>query len=146
MRCDEFFGRSVDEYKKWLIDNTREQLDFILLELIRISHNQKVICDCHLTVDEADRLTDLSRVVFLIKDPTNLVNDYCNRPDHQGFSDFIKSATNVEMAKLTCNTTLKEINVERCKNIKDSQYFWIDRDNSSSVEETVYKVEQHFRW
>ncbi|WP_167959203.1 AAA family ATPase [Anaerosporobacter faecicola] len=144
--ADEFFGRSVEEYKKWLIDNTREQLDFVLLDLIRISQNQIVLCDCHLTVDEADRLTDLSQVVFLIKDPTNLVNDYCNRPDHQDFSNFINSATDVDKAKLTCNTTLREINVKRCKEIKDSQYFWIERDNSTSVEETVQKVEQHFRW
>ena len=35
--ADEFFGRTVEEYKKWLIDNTREQLDFVLLDLIRLS-------------------------------------------------------------------------------------------------------------
>ena len=31
--ADEFFGRSVEEYKKWLITNTREQLDFVLMDL-----------------------------------------------------------------------------------------------------------------
>ena len=59
--ADEFFGRSVEEYAKWLVDNTREQLDFVLLDLIRLSQNQIVLCDCHLTVEEADRLTDASR-------------------------------------------------------------------------------------
>lgn len=29
--ADEFFGRTVEEYKKWLIENTREQLDFMSL-------------------------------------------------------------------------------------------------------------------
>ncbi|MCI9397467.1 MAG: hypothetical protein HFI55_11175 [Lachnospiraceae bacterium] len=29
--ADEFFLRTVDDYKKWLLDNTREQLDFVLL-------------------------------------------------------------------------------------------------------------------
>lgn len=144
--ADEFFGRTVEEYKKWLIDNTREQLDFVLLDLIQISQNQIVLCDCHLTVDEADILTDLSRVVFLIKDPTNLVDDYCNRPDHQGFNDFINSTTNVENAKLICNATLKDINVVRCRQIKNSQYFWIERNDNSTVEETIHKVEQHFQW
>lgn len=144
--ADEFFGRTVEEYKKWLIDNTREQFDFVLLDLIQISQNQIVLCDCHLTVDEADILTDLSRVVFLIKDPTNLVDDYCNRPDHQGFNDFINSTTNVENAKLICNATLKDINVERCRQIKNSQYFWIERNDNSTVEETMHKLEQHFQW
>lgn len=144
--ADEFFNRTVEEYKKWLIDNTREQLDFVLLDLIQISQKQVVLCDCHLTVEEADRLTDLARVVFLIKDPANLVDDYCNRIDHQDFSNFINSTTNDENAKLTCNTTLKEINVERCRQIKNSQYFWLERNDNSTVEETIYKVEQHFRW
>lgn len=144
--ADEFFNRTVEEYKKWLIDNTREQLDFVLLDLIQISQKQVVLCDCYLTVEEADRLTDLARVVFLIKDPANLVDDYCNRIDHQDFSKFINSTTNVEKAKLTCNTTLKEINVERCRQIKNSQYFWLERNDNSTLEETIYKVEQHFRW
>lgn len=144
--ADEFFGRTVEEYKKWLIDNTREQLDFVLLDLIQISQNQIVLCDCHLTVDEAHILTELSRVVFLIKDPTNLVDDYCNRPDHQGFNDFINSTTNVENAKFICNATLKDINGARCTQIKNSQYFWIERNDNSTVEETIDKVEQHFKW
>lgn len=144
--ADEFFGRSVEEYGKWLVDNTREQLDFVLLDLIRLCQNQIVLCDCHLTVEEADRLTDASRVVFLIKDPTNLVEDYCHRPDHRDFRDFMNSSTNVERAKRTCNKTLRAINTERCNRIKNSRYFWLERDGDSTVEETVHKVEQHFRW
>ena len=34
--ADEFFGRSVEDYRNWLIRNSREQLDFILLDLIRV--------------------------------------------------------------------------------------------------------------
>ncbi len=144
--ADEFFGRSVEEYTNWLIDNTREQLDFVLLDLIRLSQDQIVLCDCHLTVEEAEKITDTSRVVFLIKDPANLVEDYCNRPDHQDFSDYINSSTNVENAKTICNKTLKTINTEKCDKIKNSHYFWLERNKDSTVDETVYKVEQHFQW
>lgn len=142
--ADEFFERSVEEYKKWLIDNTREQLDFVLLDLIRLSQNQIVLCDCHLTVEEADKLTESSRIVFLIKEPSNLVDDYCNRPDHQGFSDLINSASNIEQAKTICNTTLKSINEKRCNDIKSSNYFWVERTETSTVDEAVRKVEQYF--
>ena len=144
--ADEFFGRSVEEYKEWLVENTREQLDFVLLDLIRLSQEQIVLCDCHLTLKEADKLTDTSRIAFLIKDPTDLVEDYCNRPDHQGFRDFINSSTNVENAKATCNRALREINMERYNKIKNSHYFWVERNEDSTIEETVYKVEQHFQW
>ena len=142
--ADEFFGRTVEEYKKWLIDNTREQLDFVLLDLIRLSQNQIVLCDCHLTVEEADKLTEASRIVFLIKEPSDLVDDYCNRPDHQAFSDFINSTSNIEKAKAICNATLKSLNEKRCNDIKCSNYFWIERTENSTVNETVRKVEQHF--
>lgn len=144
--ADEFFGRSVEEYAKWLLDNTREQLDFVLLDLIRLSQNQIVLCDCHLTTEEADKLTDVSRVAFLIKNPMNLVEDYCNRPDHQGFRDFINSCTDVERAKITCNATLQKINLERYSQIQNSHYFWVERTEYSTVEETVRKVERHFHW
>ena len=30
--ADEFFGRTVEEYKNWLLNNTREQLEFVLLD------------------------------------------------------------------------------------------------------------------
>lgn len=58
--ADEFFGRSVEEYKKWLIDNTREQLDYVLMDLIRLSQNQIVLCDCHLTMEQAEKITEPS--------------------------------------------------------------------------------------
>lgn len=142
--ADEFFGRTVEEYEKWLIDNTREQLDFVLLDLIRLSQNQIVLCDCHLTLEEAEKLTEASRIVFLIKEPSNLVDDYCNRPDHQGFSDFINSTSNTEKAKTICNATLKSLNEKRYKDIKDSNYYWLERTPKSTVNETLGKVERHF--
>lgn len=142
--ADEFFGRTVDEYRKWLVDNTREQLDFVLLDLIRLSQNQIVLCDCHLTMEEAEKITEPSRVVFLIKEPTNIIDDYCNRLDHQGFTNFINSASEPEKAKATCNETLKSLNESRYNAIKDSTYCWIERTSQSTVEETVRKVERHF--
>jgi len=79
--ADEFFGRTVEEYKEWLIYNIREQLDFVLLDLIRLSQNKTVLCDCHLTVEEAEKYTEASRIVFLIKEPSILIEDYCGRSD-----------------------------------------------------------------
>lgn len=142
--ADEFFGRTVDEYKKWLLDNTREQLDFVILDLIRLSQNQIVLCDCHLTMEQAETITEPSRIVFLIKEPSNIIDDYCNRPDHQGFCDFIHSASDVEKAKETCNATLKSLNEKHYSDIKESDYFWLERTSASTVEETVEKVEKHF--
>lgn len=142
--ADEFFGRSVEEYRNWLINNTREQLDFVLLDLIRLSQNQIVLCDCHLTMEEVKKFTEPSRIVFLIKEPSNIVDDYCNRSDHQGFSDFINSTSDIEKAKAVCNETLKSLNEKYYNAIKDSDYYWIERTLKSTIDETVEKVERHF--
>lgn len=142
--ADEFFGRTVEEYRDWLLCNKREQLDYMLLDLIRLSVDDPIICDCHLTVDEARLMSDPSRVAFLIKEPTDLVDDYCNRPDHQGFSDFIHSAADFEQAKATCNETLRTLNAESYQAIKVSEFFWLERDDERSAEETMKLVGQHF--
>lgn len=142
--ADEFFGRSVEEYKAWLLKNTREQLDFVLLDLMRLSQNQKILCDCHLTLEQAATVTDPSRIAFMIKKPVNLVEEYCNRPDHQGFSNFIHSATDFEAAKKTCNETLMSLNEKYYEDVKASGYFFVDRGDGLSVEETVALTAKHF--
>lgn len=142
--ADEFFGRSVEEYRSWLLKNTREQLDFVLLDLMRLSQNGKIICDCHLTLEQAAQVTEPSRMAFMIKKPVNLVDEYCNRADHQGFSDFIHSATDVEKAKRTCNETLLSLNEKFYEDVKASEYFWLERDDKRSVEETAELVAKHF--
>ena len=68
----------------------------------------------------------------------------CNRPDHQGFSDFINSTSDTEKAKAVCNETLKSLNETYYNAIKDSDYYWIERTSKSTIEETVEKVERHF--
>lgn len=142
--ADEFFGRSVEEYKAWLLQNTREQLDFVLLDLMRMSKDQIVLCDCHLTLEQAAQVTDPGHVAFMLRKPVNLVDEYCNRPDHQGFSDFIHSATDFEAAKATCNETLMSLNAKYYEDVKARGYFFIDRAEGLSVEETVARTAKHF--
>lgn len=86
--ADEFFGRSVEEYKNWLLGNKREQLDYVLLDLIKLSRDRIILCDLHIVVEEADKITDPSRIAFMISKPENIVDTYCNRPDHKPFSLF----------------------------------------------------------
>lgn len=143
---DEFFGRTVDEYRAWLLDNERQQLDFALLDLIRLAQHGPVLCDGMLTLDEADRLTDVSRVAFLIREPSNLIDEYCDRPDHRDFSDFIHGAADVARAKVNCNATLRSINLPLYNAIKRSRYFWLERTPDSTVEDAVRQVERHFNW
>ena len=140
--ADEFFNRSVSEYRNWLVDNSREQLDFVILDLIKKAQDKKVICDCHLTLEMARVITDPSRIVFMLRKPVDLVDEYCNRPDHQGFSDWIHSATDFEKAKATCNETLYSLNKDFYDQVKKSEFSWVERDFNRSVDDTVKMVEE----
>lgn len=141
--ADEFFLRQYKEYGQWLVDNTREQLDFIVMDLVRLSEKQTVICDLHLTLSEAMRITDYERVVFLLRNPQNMIEDYCNRRDHDDFNQFINTSSNPFLAIKNCNKTLEYINKEKYEAIKKSSYFWLEKDRNSTVENTVLIVEKH---
>lgn len=142
--ADAFFFRPYKEYANWLKQNAREQLDFILMDLIRLSRNRIVICDLHLTLDEAERITEPGRIAFLLRDPENIIEDYCNRPDHEDFNQFICSVSDPIRAKNNCNQTLAYVNRERYEAVKKSRYFWLERDQNSTVNGTVLLVEKHF--
>lgn len=103
-----------------------------------------MLCDCHLTLEQAAKITEPSRIVFLIKEPFHIIDDYCNRPDHQDFCAFINSASDVLKAKETCNATLRALNEKPYIDIKESDYFWQERTSTSTIKDTVEKVERHF--
>ena len=64
---------------------------FSLLSSLRFLGAEAQVTADPAVIEEADKLTEPSRIVFLIKEPSKLVDDYCNRPDHQGFNNFINS-------------------------------------------------------
>lgn len=142
--ADEFFLRPTEEYRRWLEDGTREQLDFVLLDLVRLSANQKILCDIHLTVEQAGALTEPERIVFLLREPSDLVGEYCARPDHAGFRRFLESATDVPGARENCRRTLESLNRGQYEKVKTSGYVWLERDGSRNAEETARLVAAHF--
>ncbi|MDD6932994.1 MAG: shikimate kinase [Eubacteriales bacterium] len=142
--ADDFFGRSPEQYRDWLLQNTREQLDFVLLDLIRLSADGPVLCDGHLTLAQAERLTAPERIVFLLKEPSNLAEEYCSRPDHQDFSQFLHSASNPEQARRACSEALRSLNLPEYRAVKSSRYFWLERDDARSAEKTAALVAAHF--
>ena len=142
--ADEFFSRTVEEYKAWLMGNMEEQLDFIVLDLIALSQKGQVICDCNINLEYARMLTDPSRIVFLLKEPGDIVEEYCNREDHKPFRDWIHSATDYEAAKKVCGDTLRSLNTGFRKEVMNSEFFWIDRAEGRTKEETLLEVRRHF--
>lgn len=143
--ADEFFLRDKEEYKKWLLDNTKEQMEFILNDVKELAKTNTVVCDIHLTVEEARLLSDNNHVVFLIRENNdNIIDDYINRKSHEGFKKYIYSSTNLELAKENCNNVLREINEKKCEDIKNSEFLYIERNEKSTIDNTLKMVEEKF--
>ena len=141
--ADEFFGRTVDEYLGWLKGNTREQLDFVVLDLIRLARDGKVICDCHITPEQAEKLTDPPRAVFMIKEPSFLAEEYISRPDHEDFRRFMYSASDPGKAKALVSETLERLNRGTYDGVRNGEWFFIDRAEGLSIDKTVDKAAQY---
>ena len=144
--ADAFFGRNTDEYLNWLKGVTKEQLSFILLDLIRLSADSPVICDCHIDMTMADLLTDPSRAAFMIREPVNIADEYCARADHADFDSFLHSASDPDKAKTLVNRTLYTLNADHYAAVKRSRYMWIDRSEGLTPEECARRTAVHFGW
>lgn len=58
--------------------------------------------------------------------------------------DYIYKICDTERVKAVCDTALKKLDEKGNHDVKDSNYFWIERNENSPVDEMVRKVEQHF--
>lgn len=58
--------------------------------------------------------------------------------------DYIYKICDTERVKTIYDTALKKLNKKGNHDVKDSNYFWIERNENSPVDEMVRKVEQHF--
>ena len=104
-----YFSRSVEEFLKDKNDNhgTAENLEFSIIELIRISSYNKVIAD--VWIEDFDfllEISDRSRIACLLAPGDMIVRDYYEREDHKDFTECIKSLKDPERSskhKMSCS-------------------------------------------
>jgi hypothetical protein len=140
-----YFNRPFKEYHQWLSDCGDEMLPMALINLTRLSANQKVAVDMyHMPPKIALELTEPNRIVFLVTTPERVTADYYNRPDHREIYECIMSLRNPETALANCSKTLAYGNQLFLDELYQSGLFYIMRDNDSTVMNTLTLVEQHF--
>ncbi len=140
-----YFNRPYKEYHQWLSDCSDEMLPMELLELIRLSANQKVAVDMYnMPPRLAMELTEPNRIVFLVTTPERVVRDYYDRPGHRAIYDCIMGLRDPEAALTNCNKMLIHGNQLFLDELYTSGLFYIMRDDTSTVENTLMLVEGHF--
>jgi len=145
---EEYFSRSVGEFLADKNDNhgNDEYLEFSIIELIKLSQNNKVIADIWLT-DDMQLLTELAdydRIACLLAPGELIIRDYYQREDHKDFTNCIKSLKDPDKKFETQNELFRIGAKEVAANAEKYKLFTIMRTEESTVENTLKILEEHF--
>jgi len=143
-----YFSRSVEEFLADQKDHHggHEQLEFSMMELIKLSQSNKVIAD--IWIEDWDLLMEISehsRVACLLAPGELIIRDYYQREDHKDFTECIKSLKEPAKKFETQNELFRIGAQEMADKAKKYDLFRVMRSEESTVEETLCLLEAHFR-
>jgi len=142
-----FFGRPLEEYlaEREQPGEYDEYIEFMLLELIKLSQNQKVIADILIPATLLTEISDHSRIACLLAAPELLnCRNYGAREDHRDFLECLLSLNEPEK-KIAVQDELFRITGEKIRaEAKEYRLFTLVRTDKSTVENTLAQLETHF--
>ena len=144
---EEYFSRSVEEFLTDKNDNhgTNEQLEFSIIELVKLSQNKKVIAD--IWIEDWNflmEISDYSRITCLLAPGELIIRDYYERADHKDFTDCIKSLKEPAKKFETQNELFRIGAREMAEKAEKYGLLSILRTEESTVENTLLLLEEHF--
>jgi len=142
-----YFSRSAEEFLADKNDThgSNEYLEFSIIELIKLSQNNKVIAD--IWIEDWDLLMELSdygRIACLLAPGEMIIRDYYQRDDHKDFTECIKSLKDPEKNFETQNELFRIGAKEMFDKAEKYKLFSIVRTDESTVEGTLKLLEEHF--
>ncbi|TDQ41004.1 hypothetical protein, partial [Aureibacillus halotolerans] len=145
---EEYFMRPPKEYSKWLDATFREQTDMVIAHLLALSGNakgKKIIVDGFFTVEILKRISDYTRVVFLLSSEEVVRRDYFNRECKREMYECIMGLKDPEAALENVFQTMFYTVDEAEKEIRESGLKWFKRDTfGTDPMEIIGKIETHF--
>ena len=143
-----FFGRSVEEF---LADSGEygeydEYIEFMIIDLIKLSQNNKVVADIGIPIKLLTELSEYNRIACLLASPELVTcENYGKRDDHKEFLECIMSLKEPEK-KIAVQDELFRISVEKMyEDVREYNVFHIVRTGKSTIENTLKALEEHFR-
>ena len=140
----EFFARPPKQYSQWLRDSMNEQSEFAIIDLIKLSQNQKVIADVGISPDMLRRISDDSRVILLFAPEEMTRQYYFNREDKQDVYQLIMSFPDGDKLLKNVEEALHFDSAEVRQSYYDSGFYCIERREDDTIQKTLEKIEKHF--
>jgi hypothetical protein len=133
---EESSGRSLND----------EFIEFAIIELIKLSQNNKVITAASVPLELLVEISDYSRIAYLSTSPELVTTiNYGSRDDHRSYLEWIMSLNEPEK-KIAKQDEVFKISTERgFEEAKKYNLFSIVRTETSTVENTMKLLEAHFK-
>ena len=144
---DAHYNRTAEEIiaERPKRDNGDEFTEFAIIELIKLSQNNKVITDIFAPLELLVEITEYNRIACLLTAPHLVtVENYGSRDDHSDYYEWIKSLNESEK-KIAKENEVFKIDTERTiEKVKKYSLFNIIRNEESTIEKTLKLLEGHF--
>ena len=138
-----FFNRPAEEYAKWLKDGIAEEAEMAIIDMIKLSQDQRVIADVHIPLEYLKFIAEYHQVVLLIAEPEMIVENFFNREDKQDMYECIMSTPHPQETLENVKKALKASAIP-LEEFHRSGFKCIIRDDDRSIEQTFHEIEEHF--
>jgi hypothetical protein len=141
----EQWTRPVEEQARWNINSIKEQTEMVLLDLMKLSQNQKVVADVLYSPVYTQEIIDYNQIIFLTVDKKEIRNCYFNRPEKRDFYEFVKSKSLANIYFENIFQGLELTNELEQQLMKQSGFFVYERKKKDTKAELLKIIEKHFR-
>lgn len=136
--------RPTEEQAKWNMNSIKEQSEMVLVDLMRISENQKVVADVLYSPVYTQEILDYNQIVFLTVNKSVLAAQYFNRPEKRGFYEFVKKQPLADVYFRNIIKGLELTNDLEQEMMRQSGFKIIERKPEHTKESLLQEVELHF--
>lgn len=140
-----FFNRPIDEYASAIIDTDREYMEMVVLDAIKLSETRTVVVDAHsLEPDFVRRIAAPDKAIFLFADESTLRQAFFAREDKQDVLGVIDTLADPAKTREHVLDVACEVSARKLEQVKASGLRYVVRDGTSTIEDTLGLVEEHF--
>lgn len=139
-----FFSQEPSQYADWLDSSLKEEAEFVIMDLIKISQNHKVIADVNIPIQILTKIADYNHVLILFAPEEMTRKHYFDRADKDEILRFILSFPDgQELLNNVINALHYNWNNTRTGYI-ESGFRYIERTENDTIEKTLAIIEDHF--
>lgn len=147
LNWDEWFNRPTDVYKNWLLDVSREMLDYFLIDIIKMPNDKPIIIDLGIRADLILPFIDIERILGMFTAPSEIERLYFFREDHRMILDRINESTqNPSKTIKNANKAMVRFSEDIRKSCESNGVKIINRAPELSIDEQFKMVCEYFRF